>query len=264
MLQTDTLALPGASESSRPKDYEDFLTVFAHEYFHAWLVKHLRPASFLPYKLERECHTHDLWVFEGFTTYYENVLPFRAGVLDEDKLLSLTSARFNRVREREGFHVESLSDASFNAWTHLYKQTPDSAYCQASYYGKGAVLAFMLDAALRKAGFSLDEVLKTWFHEALADPQARSLPDGGFFERIPVASIAERFKNSSRPRTAPFGRTNGAAPCPPSGCRRKRTRTRLRPECTSAFSLTGFASATPKVAVPPMRPVSSQAMKSLP
>lgn len=194
MLQTDTLALPGASESSRPKDYEDFLTVFAHEYFHAWLVKHLRPASFLPYKLERECHTHDLWVFEGFTTYYENVLPFRAGVLDEDKLLSLTSARFNRVREREGFHVESLSDASFNAWTHLYKQTPDSAYCQASYYGKGAVLAFMLDAALRKAGFSLDEVLKTWFHEALADPQARSLPDGGFFERIPVASIAERFK----------------------------------------------------------------------
>lgn len=194
VLQTDTLALPGTSESSRPKDYEDFLTVFAHEYFHAWLVKHLRPASFLPYKLERECHTHDLWVFEGFTTYYENVLPFRAGVLDEDKLLSLTSARFNRVREREGFHVESLSDASFNAWTHLYKQTPDSAYCQASYYGKGAVLAFMLDAALRKAGFSLDEVLKTWFHEALADPQARSLPDGGFFERIPVASIAERFK----------------------------------------------------------------------
>lgn len=82
-------------------------------------MKHLRPASFLPYKLERECHTHDLWVFEGFTTYYENVLPFRAGVLDEDKLLSLTSARFNRVREREGFHVESLSDASFNAWTHL-------------------------------------------------------------------------------------------------------------------------------------------------
>ena len=67
VLQTDTLALPGTSESSRPKDYEDFLTVFAHEYFHAWLVKHLRPASFLPYKLERECHTHDLWVFEGFT-----------------------------------------------------------------------------------------------------------------------------------------------------------------------------------------------------
>lgn len=194
VLQTDSLALPGAGEHSRPKSYDDFLTVLAHEYFHAWLVKHLRPAAFLPYKLDRECHTHDLWLFEGFTTYYENLLPFRAGVIDKEKLLALTSARFNRVREREGFFAESLGCASFNAWTHLYKQTADSPYSQTSYYGKGAVLAFMLDAALRKIGHSLDAVLHSWFHEALENPQIRALSDGAFFERIPDKTIADRFK----------------------------------------------------------------------
>ena len=204
VLQTDSLALPGAEEQSRPKGYDDFLTVLAHEYFHAWLVKHLRPAAFLPYKLDRECHTHDLWLFEGFTTYYENLLPFRAGVIDKEKLLALTSARFNRVREREGFFAESLAGASFNAWIHLYKQTADSPYSQTSYYGKGAVLAFMLDAALRKTGRSLDVILRSWFHEALENPLARSLPDGAFFERIPDQAIAGRFKRLTESTERPL------------------------------------------------------------
>ena len=194
VLQTDALGLPGTGETSRSKDYEDFLTVLAHEYFHAWLVKFLRPAAFLPYVLDRESYTHDLWIFEGFTTYYENLLPLRAGIIDRDQFLSLTSTRFNRVRERNGFFAESLSDASFNAWTQLYKQTPDSAYSQTSYYGKGAILAFMLDAALRNSGLSLDSILKDWFRNALVNPNLRKLDDGAFFERIPVAPIAHRFK----------------------------------------------------------------------
>ncbi len=194
VLQTDAFALPSTGETSRSEGYEDFLTLLAHEYFHAWLVKFLRPSVFLPYSLDRESHTHDLWIFEGFTTYYENLLPLRAGIIDRDQFLSLTSARFNRVRERNGFFAESLSDASFNAWTHLYKQTPDSAYSQTSYYGKGAILAFMLDAALRNSGLSLDSILKDWFRNALANPNLRKLDDGAFFERIPIAPIAQRFK----------------------------------------------------------------------
>ena len=183
VLQKDNLSLPGEFEEEMPEDYDDFLRLLAHEYFHAWLVKHLRPKALLPYRLESPVHTPDLWVFEGLTSYYENLIPFRAGVIDEATFLKRTGERFRAVREREGFHQESLADASFNAWTHLYKQTADSAYSQSSYYGKGAVLAFILDMAIReksKGTRSLDDVLRYWFKAALINPARRALPPGGF------------------------------------------------------------------------------------
>lgn len=200
VLQMDPSSLPGQHESVPPKNYADFLTLVAHEYFHAWLVKFLRPAHFLPYDLSSECHSHDLWVFEGITSYYESLLPLRAGVISQTEFFSQINQRFNRVRRREGFTRQSLEDASFNAWTHLYKQTADSPYCQTSYYGKGAILAFMLDAALRHQApdASLDILLKQWFDEALSDPTKRGLPDRHFFNRLPSHAMAAHFEHLAR------------------------------------------------------------------
>lgn len=196
VLQYDAVSLPGLHEDTAPDAYPDFLTLVAHEYFHAWLVKFLRPQAFLPYSLDRESHTHDLWVFEGFTSYYENLIPYRAGTINQEKFLYLLSQRFNRVREREGFNHESLASASFNAWIHLYKQTDDSPYAQTSYYGKGALLAFMLDVALRHQSNnqqSLDTVLRNWFEEALINHEHRGLADGTFLSKWIPQPLVERF-----------------------------------------------------------------------
>lgn len=183
VLLKDAAALPAEHETEMPKDYNDFLRLLAHEYFHAWLVKFLRPSALLPYRLDQEVHTQDLWVFEGFTSYYENIIPLRAGLLTDESFLRCMSERFRAVREREGFRVEPLADASFNAWTQLYKPTADSAYSQSSYYGKGAILAFIADMMIRTMTsnrLGLESVLRAWYEAALIDPSRRALPETGF------------------------------------------------------------------------------------
>ena len=191
VLQKEAGTLPGPQEETNPEGYDDFLRLLAHEYFHAWLVKYLRPAAFLPYNLASATHSSDLWVFEGLTSYYENLIPYRAGVIDRETFFKRMNERFCAVREREGFFRESLSAASFNAWTHLYKQTADSAYSQSSYYGKGAVLAFITDILLRARmpDMSLDTVLRSWYTSACGDSSRRALPEKGFPDLLPDASL---------------------------------------------------------------------------
>lgn len=184
-LQYEVDDLPGLGETSLPKGYADFLQLVAHEYFHAWLVKFLRPARYLPhYPLTgSEAYTELLWVFEGFTSYYEQRTPFLAGLMTEEEFLESLSKRFTGVLAREGFKQESLIDSSRLAWVHLYKQSANSPYQQTSYYGKGAIVAFFLDALIREASAgarSLDTLLADWFHAAQATPALRALPEDGF------------------------------------------------------------------------------------
>ena len=82
MLLEDPKVLPAEGETKPPKDYIEFLTLAAHEYFHAWLVKRLKPSCFLPYDLSKEVYSHDLWIFQGFTSLYESIIPLRAGSID--------------------------------------------------------------------------------------------------------------------------------------------------------------------------------------
>lgn len=202
VLQKDLYELPGAHESSAPKGYLDFLQLVAHEYFHAWLVKFLRPEVLLPYPLtQSETFTELLWVFEGFTSYYEQLIPYRAGLVDEADFWRSLSERFNGVKHKEGFYRQALSQSSFNAWTQLYKPTDDSPYTQSSYYGKGAVLAFMLDMHIREISHrqcSLDTLLALWFRNAIENPDWRTLPEyglGELFTRLgflDISSIIER------------------------------------------------------------------------
>lgn len=185
VLLEDPEVLPAEGEEEPPKRYDEFLILVAHEYFHAWLVKRLKPSRFLPYDLSREGYSHDLWIFEGFTSYFESVIARRAGVISDEDYLKHFAERMNFALTREGFDAMTLADASFNAWVKLYRQTEDSPYSQISYYTKGALAALIIDSEIRsqtEGRESLHSFLLAWFLSAADAIQAgawKGLPDGG-------------------------------------------------------------------------------------
>lgn len=187
-LLEDVNALPAAGEAEPPKRYDEFLILAAHEYFHAWLVKRLKPSGFLPYDLSGEEYTHDLWIFEGFTSYYESLLARRARVISEEVYLRHLAERMNFALTREGFDAMTLAESSFNAWVKLYRQTEDSPYSQISYYTKGALAALILDSEIRRLTErkeTLESFLQTWYCSAADEIRQgtwKGLPDGGIGE----------------------------------------------------------------------------------
>ena len=190
MLLEDPKVLPAEGETKPPKDYIEFLTLAAHEYFHAWLVKRLKPSCFLPYDLSKEVYSHDLWIFEGFTSLYESIIPLRAGLIDEATYWDQFGRRFNNALGREGFDQMTLAESSFNAWIKLYRQTKDSPYSQTSYYAKGALAAFLISDTLEQRSngeWSLEHVLQSWFRgvrSKITENNWSGLPDGGFAELV--------------------------------------------------------------------------------
>lgn len=171
-LLEDPECIPSNGEETPPAKYADLLTLVGHEYFHAWLIKRLKPSSFLPYDLSKESHSHDLWIFEGITSYYESLLPYRAEVIGIEACLANMADRLNAAFTREGFDHMSLAESSFDAWTKLYHPTADAFYSQVSYYAKGALAALILDHELRvrSAGaVSLDSFLADWFAKVRED-----------------------------------------------------------------------------------------------
>ncbi|MEM1262821.1 MAG: PDZ domain-containing protein [Pseudomonadota bacterium] len=155
-------ALP-TDEAGPPEDaYRTLLGLISHEYFHLWNVKRMRPAVLTPYPLEAEVHTGLLWVFEGITSYYDDLAMVRAGVIDEASYLELLSKQITRVWRVPGRAVQSLADSSFDAWTKLYKRNENSPNATVSYYTKGSLVALALDLELRRAGngLTLDHVMR--------------------------------------------------------------------------------------------------------
>ncbi len=140
--------------------YEETLGLLAHEFFHLWNVKRLRPAALVPYDYAREQYTRLLWWFEGATSYYEKVALARAGILEPKRRLKMLAQALTTLERTPGAQKMSLEEASLLAWVKLYRpdeNTPNSAI---SYYLKGELVAFALDLALRCAGSSLDDLLK--------------------------------------------------------------------------------------------------------
>ncbi|MCA9545590.1 MAG: M61 family metallopeptidase [Myxococcales bacterium] len=134
-----------------PEHYRDWLRLASHELFHAWNVKRLRPQALGPFDYEVENHTHSLWVAEGITSYYDGLLWRRAGLADDKAFLERLSKNIKRLQTSPGRHVRSLALASFDAWIRFYRHDENSVNADVSYYTKGAVVAFLLDAHLRKA-----------------------------------------------------------------------------------------------------------------
>jgi predicted metalloprotease with PDZ domain len=154
--------LPRPEEKGVPPEYQRFLALASHEYFHTWHVKRTKPAAFMPYRLDRRNHTRLLWVFEGITSYYQEILLLRSGLVSRQVFLQRLGELLTRVYRTPGRFLQTLADSSFNAWDVLYKPEPNNANASISYYTKGAVAALALDLTLRTgpSGKSLDDVVR--------------------------------------------------------------------------------------------------------
>lgn len=153
--------LPKSNEPTEPsKDYQRFLGLCSHEYFHSWLVKFIRPENFANYNLHQEGYTSLLWIFEGFTSYYDDLILLRSGVISQKSYLDLLKAQIDRYLQNPGRFVQTVAESSFDAWIKFYRQDENSNNAGTSYYNKGSLVALCLDLGLRLRGSSLDALMR--------------------------------------------------------------------------------------------------------
>ena len=170
------------------KEYRKFLSLVAHEYFHLWNVKRIQPQAFARFDYSREVYTRLLWVFEGITSYYDQLVPMRAGVYSPANYFELLAERIVAENSRGGRLHQSISDSSFDTWIKLYRPTPDSYNSQVSYYERGEIVALLLDLHLRactKNRKSLDDVMRALYHDVYK--RGQFLAEDGF-DKIVLAS----------------------------------------------------------------------------
>ena len=155
-----TAATPKTLEAN--DGYLKFLGLCSHEYFHTWNVKRIKPAAFAPYDLQAETYTPLLWLFEGFTSYYDDLLLVRSGLLDEAAYLKLQAKTIGSVLRGSGRTKQSVADSSFDAWGKYYRQDENAPNAIVSYYAKGSLIALMFDLTIRAktdGRKSLDDVM---------------------------------------------------------------------------------------------------------
>jgi predicted metalloprotease with PDZ domain len=174
--------------------YREFLGLCSHEYIHAWLVKRIQPRAFQPYDLQVRNHTRLLWLFEGFTSYYDDLQLLRSKRIALQPYLDLVAKNWNMVLRGPGRHKQSVADSSFDAWTKYYQADEHTPNAVVSYYAKGALIALGLDLLIRvqtSQRKSLDNVMQLLW-AAHGKTQEGLLEDG--FERIVLAAIGPDFK----------------------------------------------------------------------
>ena len=155
--------LPQRGRAETSDNYADLLGLISHEYFHTWNVKRLRPAEFERYDYTQENYTLLLWFFEGFTSYYDDLFLRRCGLIDTPRYLKLLARTITGVAATPGRQVQSVAQASFDAWVKYYRSDENTPNATISYYAKGSLVALALDLTLRRDGSSLDEVMrKLW------------------------------------------------------------------------------------------------------
>ena len=153
--------LPYPGMKSLPTSYRTFLGLCSHEYFHTWHVKRIKPDAFVPYDLDRENYTTQLWAFEGITSYYDDLALLKSGVIELNDWLELTGKTIGNVHRTPGRLRQSLAESSFDAWSKFYRPDENTPNSVVSYYAKGALAALALDLTLRtQSNVSLDDVMR--------------------------------------------------------------------------------------------------------
>ena len=165
--------LPRLGDPRTGDGYTTLLGLISHEYFHTWNVKRLRPDTFARYDYGAENYTDQLWFFEGFTSYYDDLLLLRAGRLDAPAYLRLLNKTINQVLQTPGRQVQSVAQASRDAWIRYYRPDENTPNATVSYYTKGALVALCLDLSLRESGrASLDDVMRALWRRCRGGPMA--------------------------------------------------------------------------------------------
>lgn len=169
ILQASRFDLPNPKKPEElSENYKTFLSLCSHEYFHAWNVCRIKPKAFVPYDLQKESYTTQLWAYEGITSYYDDFSLYRTSIIDFDSYLALLAKTATRVYRGLGQHKLSVEDSSFYTWTKFYQQGADAVNNIVSYYTKGALIALWLDLTIRKYSqgqYSLDDLMRElWIH----------------------------------------------------------------------------------------------------
>lgn len=176
-LITPRRDLPKLNEPEIPSDnYQRFLGLCSHEYFHAWWVKTVRPDVMLQVDLRREAYTPLLWVFEGFTSYIDDFMLQASGVIDKASYLKLLAEQINRYHQTAGRVYQSVAESSFDAWIKLYRSDENTGNAGISYYNKGALVALCLDLTLLQKSddrYRLFDVVKAFYEQARAQDKRR-------------------------------------------------------------------------------------------
>ena len=176
VCRRDDLPAPGVARVTDA--YCRFLGLASHEYFHSWNVKRIKPAAFTPYDLARETYTRQLWAFEGITSYYDDLALVRSGVIEPNRYLELLGRAITSVLRVPGRHIQSVADASFDAWIKHYRPDENTPNAGVSYYAKGALVGLALDLELRRRGASLDAAMgELWQRFGRV---GIGVPEGGF------------------------------------------------------------------------------------
>jgi predicted metalloprotease with PDZ domain len=181
------------------KNYIKWLGLVSHEFFHAWNVRRMRPAALDEYDYDGETYTRELWLAEGLTSYYDNLLVFRAGLIDVADYFELLAEEIRVFETTPGREVRSAESASFDTWIKQYRDDDNKVNSTISYYRKGAVIGFVTDMAIRREtgnDASLDTVMRALYsRHGHRDRGQRGYPPGAFEDAVEaVAGSAVRDK----------------------------------------------------------------------
>ncbi len=182
-----TIMLTRPSSFTDDDAYEGFLGLVSHEMFHTWNVKRMRPAGITPYEYQHENYTDLLWVAEGTTSYYDDLVLVRTGLIDVDTYLDRLQGSIRSVRNNPGLTVQTLAESSFDAWIKFNQRTPDSPNTTVNFYSQGAMASFVIDQWIRSHTAderSLDNAMRIVY-------ERHPLESGGFTTADFAAAIAE-------------------------------------------------------------------------
>ncbi|MFQ6005751.1 MAG: M61 family metallopeptidase [Woeseia sp.] len=230
--------LPKRGDAGVDERYRKFLGLCSHEYFHLWNIKRMKPQAFTPYDLSKETHTGLLWVFEGVTSYYDNLALVRSKLISAQSYLEVLGTTITRVMRARGRFRQSVEESSFDAWTKFYRQDANSSNATVSYYTKGSLVALALDLTLRlqtEGKRSLDDVMREcWkqYGETGAGMPERGIESvatrlsgidlGDFFDRyvrgtndLPLERLLAKFGVKLNLRPAESARDKGGKPAKP-------------------------------------------------
>lgn len=178
--------------------YERFIQLVAHEFFHLWNVKRIRPKALEVFNYDQESYTPSLWFCEGTTSYYDLIIPLRAGIYEVKTYLNYWSKEISRFLTTPGRKVQSLTESSFDAWIKLYRPDANSGNSQISYYLKGEMVSLLLDLLIRARHHnrrSLDDVMRQMWHE-FGEPEIGYTPQQlqAVIESVAELDLTDFFK----------------------------------------------------------------------
>ena len=195
---------------NKQKEYTSFLGLVGHEYFHLWNVKRIRPVELGPFDYSKENYTNLLWVSEGITSYYDEMVLLRAGYIDKNQFLSTIASYINGHENRPGSAYGNVKEMSWDAWIKEYRPNENSKNSNYSYYSKGLIIGCLLDIEICKATNgekNLDDVFKLLYSRYLqnhkADTNDKGFTEADFFSacdevaKKEVSNVLSNWINSS-------------------------------------------------------------------